>query len=167
MKIISLIGYSGSGKTHFIVNATRRLKNQLNYNIAVIKNVHKHQIDEKGKDSHKFSEAGASYSVIKNIYNEIGIFFKREFDIQELINWLLKGPIKIDLLFIEGFRNLTYPTILCVKELTDIKSQLTKEVKLISGKVNSKNVNNFSEIDIPIINLEKEFHTFLNVFHIS
>jgi len=167
LKIISLIGYSGSGKTHFIVNATRRLKNQFNYSIAVIKNVHKHQIDERGKDSYKFSEAGVSYSVIKNINNEIGIFFKCEFDIQELINWLLKGPLKIDLLFIEGFRNLTYPAILCVKELTDIKSQLIKEVKLISGKVNSKNVDDFSAIDIPIINLDKDFNIFLDVFHIS
>ena len=40
MIIISVIGYSGSGKTHFIQKAIRRLKSELNFEVVVIKNIH-------------------------------------------------------------------------------------------------------------------------------
>ncbi|MHA2399095.1 MAG: GTP-binding protein, partial [Promethearchaeota archaeon] len=39
IKIIDIIGYSGSGKTYFIMNAIKLIKKQLSYNMAVIKNV--------------------------------------------------------------------------------------------------------------------------------
>ena len=67
LKIISLIGRSGSGKTNLIINAIKRLRKELHYNIAVIKNIHEHQIDEEGKDSYKYIEAGANYAITKNI----------------------------------------------------------------------------------------------------
>ena len=69
IKIIDIIGYSGSGKTYFIMNAIKLIRKQLNYNVAVIKNVKHHQIDKKGKDSYIFTESGASYSAIKNNQN--------------------------------------------------------------------------------------------------
>ena len=51
IKIIDVIGYSGSGKTYFIMTAVNYIKKQLNYNVSVIKNVKHHQIDKEGKDS--------------------------------------------------------------------------------------------------------------------
>ena len=60
MIIISVIGYSGSGKTHFIQKAIKRLKTEFNFEVVVIKNVHQHKIDEEGKDSYKFSEFSIS-----------------------------------------------------------------------------------------------------------
>ncbi|TFG17052.1 MAG: molybdopterin-guanine dinucleotide biosynthesis protein MobB, partial [Promethearchaeota archaeon] len=56
MNIISVIGYSGTGKTHFILNALDLLKKVKNYNGAVIKNIHEHQIDKEGKDSYLYCE---------------------------------------------------------------------------------------------------------------
>jgi len=167
VKIISLFGYSGSGKTSFIINAINKLKRELNYEVAVIKNVHNHQVDEDGKDSYKFTEAGAQFSIIKNIKNENAIFFKKELSIGDLINWLEKGLFKTDLLFIEGFRDLPYPAILCVKDLSEIKSQLTKNVKMISGIVSSKRMKRSSEFNLPIIDIDKDFQAFLDVFKIK
>ena len=48
-----MIGYSGSGKTSFIVNAIKLLKINFSYSVVVIKNVKHHSIDKKGKDSTK------------------------------------------------------------------------------------------------------------------
>ena len=168
MIIIRVIGTSsGTGKTHFITNAIKLLKIHLNYETAVIKNIHKHEIDEKGKDSYKYCEAGAVYSITKNVNNENTIFLKKEIEIDELINWLEQGPFKIDLFFIEGFKNLNYPSILCVKEYDEIENQLEKNIKMISGLICNKNIVETREVKIPIINIEKEFERFLKIFNIK
>ena len=49
MKLINVIGYSGSGKTHLIAYAIKKLKSDLDLAITVIKNVHTHKIDIEGK----------------------------------------------------------------------------------------------------------------------
>ncbi len=168
IKIIDVIGYSGSGKTYLITNAIKLLKTQLNYNIVVIKNVKHHQIDEEGKDSHKFTESGASYSIIKNNVNDLGIFLNvKEEKLEEIFNWLQKGPYKVDLLLTEGFRHLKHPTILCVSKLDEIASQLNENVKIISGIIcsNIKMTNSFTRL--PIVDLEKKFQRFLEIFKIE
>lgn len=163
-KIISLIGFSGSGKTYFITRAIQLLKSELNFNVACIKNVHQHRIDEEGKDSKLFTEAGASYSIIKNQFNEHAIFIKKDIKIKTIIEWLRKAPIKIDLLFIEGFRKINYPTILCVKKSDEINPQINPNVKMISGIINS---NEYEEIEeLPLVNIETDFQKFLKLFDI-
>lgn len=167
LKIISLIGRSGSGKTNLIINAIKRLRKELHYNIAVIKNIHEHQIDEEGKDSYRYIEAGANYAITKNIYNETTLFVKKEINFSQLINWISSGPFKIDLIFTEGFRTLNHPTILCVKEFNEIESQLTKNVKMISGLITKEDISNITEFKLPIIDIEKDFVKFLNIFDIK
>jgi len=167
MIIISVIGYSGSGKTHFIQKAIRKLKTELNFEVVVIKNIHQHQIDEEGKDSHKFTEAGAVYSIIKNKFEENAIFLKKKINIEELIRWIIKGPFKVEIIFTEGFRHLSYPTILCVKELSEIKPQLNENVKVISGLITTRKPNQKNEIKLPIVDLEENFERFLKIFEIK
>ncbi|TFG07086.1 MAG: hypothetical protein EU539_05875 [Promethearchaeota archaeon] len=167
MKIISLIGYSGSGKTTFILNALSMLKKKLNYNIAVIKNIHEHQIDKKGKDSYLFTEHGASYAITKNILNETTIFIKKEINIERIKKWLEAGPFEVDLIITEGFRDINYPTVLCLKDFGEFESQLNDNVKMISGLValEEKPIN--EEINIPIINIETDFDKFLKIFNLK
>lgn len=161
------MGASGTGKTHFITNAIKLLKKHLNYETAIIKNIHEHEIDEKGKDSYKYCEAGAVYSVTKNIYNENTIFLKKKIKIEELINWLDNGPFKIDLFFIEGFKSLDYPSILCVKDYDDIENQLNNNIKMISGLICTKNNEKTRVLKIPIVDIDKEFEKFLAIFRIT
>jgi len=167
MIIISVIGWSGSGKTHFIQKAIRKLKTELNFEVMVIKNIHQHQIDEEGKDSYIFNEAGAVLSIIKNKFDENAIFFKKKINIEELIRWIIKGPFKVDIIFTEGLRNLAYPTILCVKELSEIKPQLNENVRAISGLIATSKLNQKSEIKLPIVDAEENFESFLKIFEIK
>jgi len=154
MIIISVIGWSGSGKTHFIQKAIRKLKTELNFEVMVIKNIHQHQIDEEGKDSYIFNEAGAVLSIIKNKFDEN-------------VRWIIKGPFKVDIIFTEGLRNLAYPTILCVKELSEIKPQLNENVRAISGLIATSKLNQKSEIKLPIVDAEENFESFLKIFEIK
>ena len=168
IQIIDVIGYSGSGKTNFIINAIRLFKEYLNYDVAVIKNVKDHQVDKEGKDSYKFTEAGATYSVIENENREIAVFSKfNDKFIDETINWLQKGPYKIDICLTEGFRNLNNPTVLCIKKFEEIDDQLTENVKMISGIICLSNLKLNSFSNTPIIDIEKDFQKFLKIFNIK
>ncbi|MFX0072218.1 MAG: molybdopterin-guanine dinucleotide biosynthesis protein B [Candidatus Hermodarchaeota archaeon] len=167
MKIISLIGYSGSGKTTFILKLIRMLKNRFNYNIVVIKNIHEHQIDKEGKDTYLFSELGAQYSITKNINDETTIFIKKKVSIEELKNWIIRGPFKVDLIITEGFRDLEHPTVLCLKDFNELETQLTTKVQMISGLVALKKIPKNYEIEVPIVNIETNFDKFLKIFQLK
>ena len=167
MKVIDIIGYSGSGKTFFITTTIKLLKKTLGYNVAVIKNVKHHHIDKKGKDSCLFRDAGASYSIIQNRNFETAIFMNtNEDDKEQLLEWIEIGPYKIDLVLTEGFRNLKNPTVLCVSKIDEIKDQLSDDIKMISGIICSNESCKEQFMDLPIINIEKHFSKFLKIFNI-
>ncbi|MHA1509299.1 MAG: molybdopterin-guanine dinucleotide biosynthesis protein B [Promethearchaeota archaeon] len=167
MKVISVIGYSGSGKTHIIEFLIKKCKTELNLEVSVIKNIHEHKIDEEGKDSFKFSEAGAVFSVSKNKFNQNAIYLNKKINLDALIAWLNTSPFKVDLIIIEGFRDVSYPTILCVKELQDIEAQLNKNVKLISGLITLNKISKEREDQIPIFSVQQNFESFTKIFTIS
>jgi molybdopterin-guanine dinucleotide biosynthesis protein B len=164
LKIVSIIGYSGSGKTYIIENLIRKLKIKLNLEVGVIKYVHEHQIDEEGKDSFRFSKSGAIFSIIRNNLSETAIFFKEGINLDDLILWLNTSPFKLDVIFFESFRNLPYPTILCVDDLNQIKSQLNENVKMISGLIAINEDAQSEDVDLPIIDVEKNFKEFCKIF---
>jgi len=167
MQVISVIGYSGSGKTHLIEFLIKKFKTELNLEVSVVKYIHEHRIDEEGKDSFKFSEAGAVFSVIKNKFNQNAIYLNKKISLDALIDWLNKSPFKVDLIIIEGFRDASYPTILCVKEFKDIEVQLNKNVKLISGLIALNKISKEREDQIPIFSIQQNFKRFINKFNIS
>lgn len=167
MKLISLIGYSGSGKTFFIEHAIKILKTQLNLNSGVIKNVHTHPVDIEGKDSYRFMTSGTEFALIKNNKKQNALFFNKNLDLDQLIEWIEKGPFEVDVIFIEGFRNLKIPSILCVQNEADIKSQISNEVKLISGLITIKKGYPKKYHEIPAINIENDFQIFKKTFEIE
>ncbi|MBD3341836.1 MAG: hypothetical protein GF353_22215 [Candidatus Lokiarchaeota archaeon] len=168
MKVINLIGYSGSGKTFFVVEAIKGLRERYTLNCAVIKNIHEHQIDEEGKDSYLYSQAGANYSITKNIYDETTIFLKKKISIPKIIKWLSQSPLPVDLVFTEGFRSVDYPTILCAKKVEDIKNQMNDNVRMIAGMIALKKYDEINlNIPIPIVNIKEQFEIFLEIFEIK
>ena len=162
------MGYSGSGKTFFITSAIKLLRTTMNYNVSVIKNVKHHPVDDEGKDSYRFNEAGAIFSVIQNASNKTAIFTKIEEDqFGNFLKWLDSGPFKSDLTFTEGFRNLNNPTVLCISNLNEIEEQLTENVKMISGVICSKQITKNAVFNVPIIDIQNQFSIFLDLFNIS
>ena len=167
MKIISVIGTSGSGKTYLIEKIIRKLKFELNLEVGVIKYIHEHRVDEKGKDSFRFSESGAVFSIIKNKFGESAIFLKKEINLDELIIWLDQCPFHLDVIFFESFRNLPYPTILCVEELSQIGAQLNENVKMLSGLIITSKFTQNEEMDLPVVDVDKNFKEFCKIFKID
>jgi molybdopterin-guanine dinucleotide biosynthesis protein B len=64
MKFISFVGYSGSGKTTLIEKLLRELT-QRGLRVATIKHAHHTvQLDTPGKDSWRYTQAGAEFSML-------------------------------------------------------------------------------------------------------
>ena len=143
------------------------MKFELNFEVSVIKYIHEHRIDEKGKDSFRFSESGAVFSIIKNKLGESAIFLKKDFNLEELITWLDQSPFNMEIIFFESFRNLPYPTILCVEDFKDVKEQLSENVKMISGLITKNTFAQNEELGIPVVDVDKNFKKFCKIFKIN
>lgn len=64
MKLISIVGHSGCGKTMLMVELIRELSQQ-GLRVATIKHAHhKVELDTPGKDSYRHKEAGAALSML-------------------------------------------------------------------------------------------------------
>ena len=87
-------------------------------------------------------------------------------DIQAFINWIAQGPLKLDLLFIEGFRGLSYPSILCVQNNKNLETQLLQNVKMISGRITAQKKPLDHYLEIPIIDINKNFEVFVKIFNL-
>lgn len=97
-KIIKFVGYSNSGKTTLIENIIKILKKD-GLKIATVKHdVHGLDIDKEGKDSYRYSAAGADASVVSTkgltVYK-----IHKDLSLDEILNNIKD----VDLVIVEGY----------------------------------------------------------------
>ncbi len=98
--VIGLYGYSNSGKTTLIERLIRQLKDE-GCSVAAVKiSDHDIKMDEPGKDSWRYAQAGAG-AVALAAQNETGIILTSALDTQTIIEavTLLQVP---DVIIVEG-----------------------------------------------------------------
>lgn len=109
MKNIPVIGFaafSGTGKTTLIEQIVRNLKAQ-GYRIAVIKrDAHQFEIDKEGKDSWRFSKAGADITLISSAA-KTAIIEQRERSFEQNLSMIHD----VDLILVEGYKQENIPKI--------------------------------------------------------
>ncbi|MDD1692804.1 MAG: molybdopterin-guanine dinucleotide biosynthesis protein B [Methanoregula sp.] len=106
MKIIQVVGSSGSGKTTFIRKLIPALKKQ--GTVAVVKHLGEHTFTiEEGKDTTVFFETGADISV--GIDSHKAIAALRKNTLEDVLRMLFNQGI--DFAVIEGFKQRRYPKI--------------------------------------------------------
>jgi len=106
MKIIQLVGSSGSGKTTFIIKLIPALKKQ--GTVAVIKHLGHHTFTcEEGKDTTVFFDAGADISV--GMDSQKAVAALRKNTLEDILGMLFHQGI--DFAVIEGFKQRTFPKI--------------------------------------------------------
>ncbi|MBQ9733475.1 MAG: molybdopterin-guanine dinucleotide biosynthesis protein B, partial [Clostridia bacterium] len=109
MKDIPIIGFaawSGTGKTTLIERIVRRLKVR-GFRVAVIKHDgHSFEIDREGKDSWRYTQAGADISLISSAA-KTALVERRGLSFDEL-----KGLVRdVDLILVEGWKDGAFPRI--------------------------------------------------------
>lgn len=109
MKVLSVAGYSGSGKTHFIEKLVRSLCEK-GYRVFTVKHdVHGFDIDIPGKDSYRHRKAGAKRVLISSP-ERFALIEEREgeMDIQDLVDRYCRDA---DVVITEGYKRGPYPKI--------------------------------------------------------
>lgn len=108
-RIISFVGFSGSGKTTFIEQLVKELKRR-GITVAVIKHdAHRFDMDREGKDTFRFYEAGCDCVAISSA-EKTAVIKRNEAcpDVHEMIDML---PGEYDLIIVEGYRMSDLPKI--------------------------------------------------------
>mgnify|MGYP001612721060 FL=1 len=107
--VISFIGRSGVGKTTLIENIIPELKAR-GYRVAVIKHTpHGFDMDTKGKDSWRFSSAGADIVAVSSL-DRLCVIQQtpEETSLEQIISTL---ESQVDLILVEGYKHSHWPKI--------------------------------------------------------
>lgn len=111
--VIAFAAYSGTGKTTVIEKIVRELKSR-GLHLAVIKHDgHRFEIDHEGKDSWRFSHAGADITIISSA-EKTAYIEQRELSLQQLIDMVHD----VDLILVEGYKNENLPQIGIARKAT-------------------------------------------------
>ena len=106
--VISIVGFSGAGKTTLMVKLISEFKNR-GSNVGSIKHdVHGFEMDRPGKDSWQHKQAGASTTIISSPY-QVGMVRDVDHDHHPLE--LLPLLCNMDIIFVEGFKRAGLPKI--------------------------------------------------------
>lgn len=139
VKIIKFIGFSGSGKTTLIEKIVKKLSID-GVRVATIKHdVHGLDIDKVGKDSYRYSKAGAMVSVVSSLDLAV-IKIHKKLTLVELIS----NVKNVDIIIIEGYSDEDeYPTISVARKLLGkgIKGDINKLAAIVSDYTNEEIYN--------------------------
>lgn len=172
--IVAAIGQSGSGKTVTI----EYLVNQFSvegYRVGVIKHVHHRgfTIDTEGKNTWRYAQAGAKV-VVAASPDEVAIIRKTSFSevesLDKIIEVLGKTDSSLDILFIEGYRDLVANRadvlkIVTAKDVIDLQKVLdipVDSVLAVSGLI-AKNLKGSFIQKYPIIKIPEEGKTLVDL----
>ena len=108
LPIVSVVGFSGSGKTTFIEKLIPQLTIR-NIRVGTLKHdVHGFEMDKPGKDSWRHKHAGAVVTVISSP-GQIGMVRDVDYDHNpDELKWLFTG---VDIILAEGYKRQDRPKL--------------------------------------------------------
>ena len=130
--VLGFSGYSDSGKTTLIEKLIVHLK-RAGLRVAVIKHhVHEElEVDKEGKDSWKFTQAGADISIVCSP-NKMAYIEQRSLEFSQLISMVHD----MDLILVEGFKRESIPRIgVCRKQTNNMfPDELSRYIAVVTDK---------------------------------
>jgi len=110
MKVMGIVGWSGSGKTSLLVEVLPVLAAQ-GLKVSTMKHAHhRFDVDTAGKDSFRHREAGASEVLVVTSARWVLMHESRE-EPEPTIEELIARMTPVDLLLIEGFKTHPHPKL--------------------------------------------------------
>lgn len=110
---IAFVGYSGSGKTTLAAQIVARLKEK-GYRVGTLKHAHDFQMDIEGKDTFKYTQAGADIVMIA-AERKLNVLERYEHEHPYTLKQLIERFNGMDIVVIEGYKNEDTPKILVAR----------------------------------------------------
>jgi len=158
--MLSIVGKSGSGKTHLILRLIEEIKKR-GYTIAIVKH-HAHgdfEIDKEGKDTWKFYKGGADAVMISSPVKQALI---RRTDGEESVRALYERYLRdYDIVITEGFNREGLPRIVIADSKEDLNHFSHGEIIAVVSRNEISGFRTVSPEDVVeiadiIISFEKE-----------
>ncbi len=158
--MLSIVGKSGSGKTHLILRLIEEIKKR-GYTIAIVKH-HAHgdfEIDKEGKDTWKFYNGGADAVMISSPVKQALI---RRTDGEESVRNLYERYLRdYDIVITEGFNREGLPRIVIADSEEDLNHFSHGEIIAVVSRNEISGFRTLSPDDVGeiadiIIGFEKE-----------
>ena len=153
-KIIGIAGWSGSGKTTVVESLIKIFKTKYNFTVCALKHAHENfKIDQEGKDSYRFSKAGANQVIISSkkqwaVINNLN-------NIEKDLDYLLKETARADITIVEGWKNSNLKKIEIYREKISNSFLHIKDDNIVA--IALENINIPIKKTIPKLNLNDHF----------
>ena len=161
MKIFSVFGVSGSGKTTTIELLIRELIRR-GYTVGSVKDIHFEgfAIDTPGTNTHRHKQAGANPVTARGL-NETDILFTGKLSIDEILRFYRDK----DFVILEGVREAGIPAILTAStgESHELDEQITPFVFAISGRIASESSKINEDHGLPAIDATADIAALANL----
>ncbi|MEF9934348.1 MAG: molybdopterin-guanine dinucleotide biosynthesis protein B [Clostridium sp.] len=106
--MISIVGFSNSGKTTLLEKIILELKS-LDYRVGVIKHNHcSFNIDHEGKDTYRHAKAGADTVIIASSTKVATV---KKVQVEPSLDEIAAGITDVDIIFTEGYKRGNKPKI--------------------------------------------------------
>ena len=111
--VYSVVAFSGTGKTTMLEKLVAELKTR-GLRVAVIKHdAHEFDIDHEGKDSWRFTQAGADVTIVAS-GSKTAIMENRPVPLEYIVSKITE----VDLILTEGYKSGTWPKIAIKRSAT-------------------------------------------------
>lgn len=142
MKVISVYGYSKSGKTTTVERIIKELIKR-NYTVGSVKEIHYEEfaIDMKGSNTDRHRKAGAGLVTARGLY-ETDILFKERLSMPEILKFYDQ-----DFVILEGVTDFEVPKILCASSVEDAMERIHPSVFVLSGVISNK-ISRFKSLSV-------------------
>ena len=133
MKIVTIIGLSGSGKTT-VAEALIPALRARGYRVGSVKSIHASgfEMDTPGKNTHRHAQAGASV-VTALADNQTAVIFREQLPLERVLE--IYREQGLDYAVLEGVRGRGYPAILTGRDEQQLCERYEDTVFLVSGVV--------------------------------
>lgn len=133
MKVFSVFGITGSGKTTTIERIITELRRR-NFSVGSVKEIHfdAFAIDTPGTNTHRHKVAGSQLVTAKG-YHETDILFQRPLSIPEIMKFYHH-----DYLILEGTSDFNVPKIITAHSCDEVNQRMDGSVFLLSGVLSNQ-----------------------------
>ncbi|MCH4888096.1 molybdopterin-guanine dinucleotide biosynthesis protein B [Acidaminobacter sp. JC074] len=130
MKVLSVVGFTQSGKTTTIEKIITELKKR-RYRVGSLKDIHYEEfaIDIEGTNTDRHKKAGADLVTARGLY-ETDILYPEHLDVYKILK-----HYDHDYVILEGVAEGNFPKIVCAKDEDGITKKIDDRTFMVSGRI--------------------------------